>query len=287
MKKPDYTKLDKDFVKQLDSLKSGTVAEQVQDLKDATMRGFRAIAQESKFSELEQADLLTKMGELLTQSQKSLTALLERPETKMPDNKPLIDAIQSGFDNMRKDLAKIEVKPQVNVDVPTINVPEVRVPEIPTPNVGVTVDNREVAKVIKQLPGIFESAIQAIEQPDFSDIARSIENSNRLLEDVRKNTAFKPQAPTTIKVTNTDGSSLSSGAKQADYSIDNIDSTTTAGTTYYTFFDSSDNWYVLRDVGGVTFSYASVLNNSTLTSKALFQAADIDSLTYGTKGDAF
>lgn len=90
-----------------------------------------------------------------------------------------------------------------------------------------------------------------------------------------------------LLVSSSDGASTVSSASQADYSIDNIDDTTTADTVYYTFYDSTDNWYVLREVNGSTFGYATVTNNAALTTKALFLAEDITTLTYGTKGDAF
>tara|TARA_R110002126_G_scaffold247907_7_gene390668 strand:+ start:189 stop:497 length:309 start_codon:yes stop_codon:yes gene_type:complete len=72
------------------------------------------------------------------------------------------------------------------------------------------------------------------------------------------------------------------------FSIDSIDSTTTVGVIYYTFYDNISDWYVLKEEqNGTVFSYASVLNNPTITTPALLELTAKGSLTYGIKGDAF
>lgn len=192
MKRPDYSKLDDDFKQKLQSIKGQPVEEQLEDIKTTTMRGFRALAQEMKLSEASQGDIINKMGELLAQSQKALTELLKRPEAEMPDNKPMIKAINTGFNSLRAELGKIDVKPEVNVDIPEIKVPEITVPKSDPANVDVTVDTDAVASILStELPVIFQEIADSIPENDYSELQKAVDKSNSLLEDVRRNTALK------------------------------------------------------------------------------------------------
>lgn len=160
----------------------------------------------------------------------------ETPEQK-DFTKPIVD----GLTSLEKKLAKIDFKPEFK---PNINV------DAPAVSVSPSVDLKGIESILKtDLPKAFNDAIKAIpevelqENPDYSDkfdamLAQlaSIDTASRII----------PQFPTTLKVTNPDGSDIGTVqqvTERFDYDDANTIYTATAevGTA-----DSSTGWTITK-----------------------------------------
>lgn len=187
-KKADYSKLKPDFIKSLDDLKSGSVNARIDRLQEATDRGFRAVGQEMKLSELTQADLNEKTTKAIGENKKALTELLERPEAKEADFTPIQKEIKKGFDKLSKEIAKKDYNPTINVESPDVIVPATEIPPFPEPVAPiVNVDTRKLEAIAKRMEKAVEQ-MAALEMPDMSGM-------EALLEKIAQNTLDTARRP--------------------------------------------------------------------------------------------
>ena len=275
--KLDLTKLTSEQRSQLSAYHQGQA--QLQALKDIADMTGEVINLLDKQANQEGID---KLGVLLLDMRESLNQLNAKEAPEQPDtSKPVIDAI-SKLERALTDAVSAQKAPIVNVpkaDAPVVNV------DAP--------DFSKVERILKtDLPKAFEQAIQGIVIPEQDDTA-----TNELLSSIYEQLAsidtavrMQPQAPTTVAVTNPDGSliggsSSSGGNVLADYGIQAISEDATY--KYFFFEDSSANWYVLRKhLTNATFGYAkgtggyaSVYVDAT--------SGPSGSPTYGSKGTIF
>lgn len=137
------------------------------------------------------------MGALLMDIRESLKSLNSKETPESPDfAKPVVEAVAK----LEKTLGKIEVKPSVTVSTPEVNVPKL--------------DLTEFNKVLKtDMPKAFDAAIKGLKIPeipktDNSDLLAAWEGISEQLVSIEHATRLKPQMPTTLKVTNADGSAI-------------------------------------------------------------------------------
>lgn len=236
----DYTKLPKDLQDKLKKWEANRPEnQQLQVLSDLAV-----ITQES----LNVLDAIEKSGQtnakqygaLLTDIREKLSSLdgKEAPET--PDYaKPVLDGIKQLEKALTASIKGIDVKPVVNV------------PKLDAPAVNVTppsIDLKGVEKVLKtDLPKAFEKAVKSIPKPkDDPNYTEKFDEMLDWLKSIDAASRKYPQAPTTVKVTNTDGTEIgsTSGKATGSYSISAISDD---GTYKYFWFEDADlNYYIMR-----------------------------------------
>jgi hypothetical protein len=145
------------------------------------------------------------MGALLMDIRESLKSLNSKETPESPDfAKPVVEAVAK----LEKALGKIEVKPSVTVSAPHVNVPKL--------------DLTEFNKVLKtEMPKAFDAAIKGLKIPevpktDNSELLKAWEGISEQLVSIEHATRLKPQMPTTLKVTNVDGSAIG-GSSSPEY----------------------------------------------------------------------
>ena len=191
--KPDYSKLPEDLKAKLLKWEANNPAnKQVQlltDIADLTQEMLTAMDDERKGSN----KAIEHFGSLLVDMREQLTALNAKEAPETPDNsKPVIDAI-----------SKLE-KALVAQKAPVVNVPKADAPIVNVDAPNVTIDNKEISKILKtDLPKAFNQAISGIVMPKTDNT-----ETNQLLEQVAEQLAsidtgvrMKPQSPTTMGIT--------------------------------------------------------------------------------------
>lgn len=236
----DYTKLPKDLQDKLKKWEANRPEnQQLQVLSDLAV-----ITQES----LNVLDAIEKSGQtnakqygaLLTDIREKLSSLdgKEAPET--PDYaKPVLDGIKQLEKALTASIKGIDVKPVVNV------------PKLDAPAVNVTppsIDLKGVEKILKtDLPKAFKEAIKLIpKDKEDKDYTQKFDEMLDWLKSIDTASRKYPQAPTTVKVTNTDGTAIGSSTSKATaaYSIVAISDD---GTYKYFWFEDADlNYYIMR-----------------------------------------
>lgn len=197
----DYSKLPSnvlELIERVESNKRGAeipaIQEQIETLKSAANPTMRL-----QLDNLSQE--LAPITELV-----QMIAERETPET--PDfSAPIVDALDELGKTWSAAVRGMDIRPQVSVQAPEVNVPAPQV----------DVDLSAVERVLKyELPKALEQAIKKIPktevnvpQTDLSSIEDSLREMLDKLESIDIGTRLKPQFPTTLKVTNPDGSSIS------------------------------------------------------------------------------
>lgn len=162
------------------------------------------------------------LGVLLTDIRESLATIKSKKDPETPDfSKPTVEAVKELQKELTKAISKIDTKPQIKVGAPAVNV---------SPP---SVDLKGVEKAVSKLSDSFKDAIKGIKIPENDDSALTAILSDVLdqLSSIDAGVRTKPQAPTTIKVTNPDGSSIGSLSGSTYYQSFN-DTTTDTNLVY-------------------------------------------------------
>lgn len=213
----DFKKLTSDQHYQLEQYRH--TQDQLQVLQDIAMMNQELInvLDDQKKEESEQN---TNMGALLMDMRDSLTALREKDAPESPDYaKPVVEAVGKLQKALDASIKSIDVKPVI--DAPQVNV---------SPP---SVDLRGVEKAVSNLSKSFQDAVKLIPkveipETDNSELLKAWGKISKQLESIDTATRMKPQAPNTIKVTNTDGTSIYNGiANPTDYAtrVDEVSAT--------------------------------------------------------------
>lgn len=155
---------------------------------------------------------------------------IEFPET--PDySQPIVDAVGNLETSIAKAIKTIDVKPNVAAPNVKVNVPDVNV-DVPE------VDLKGVEKAVKELKTAFKDAIKLIPktevnvpETDLSALESRLDKAIDWLESIDHTSRIKPQFPSTMKVTNLDGSAIGGGGT-ATYYATRLDKTSTTNVTY-------------------------------------------------------
>lgn len=216
----DYSKLPEDLKAKLLKWEANAPAnKQVQllsDIADISQEMLSTLDDQKKGSD----DATKQFGAILVDMREQLTSLNAKEAPETPDtSKPVIDAI-----------SKLE-KALTAQKAPVVNVPKADAPVVNVDAPRVTVDNKEISKILKtDLPKAFNEAIKGIVIPENDDSATNqlLEELSTKLDSIDVGVRMKPQAPATVKVTNPDGSTIGGSA---DYQSFN-DTTTDANLVY-------------------------------------------------------
>lgn len=222
------------------------------------------------------AKTLKEFGALFVDMREALKNIESKEDPESPDiSKPIVEVLNK----LQKSFDGFKVNPEVKVSVPDIKVPEP--------------DLAEFKKIVKtELPKAFEKAIKLIPKveipkTDHSDLLKAWEGISEQLVSIENATRMKPQFPTSLKVTNPDGSTINSGSgKTTDaYGIQAISDD---GTYKYFFFENDDtNYYVMRkNLTTKVFSYTKGTGSYT-TVYVDENSGPSGSPTWGTRGATF
>lgn len=165
----------------------------LQDIADMTQEMLMGHDKEQKKSEKTVSD----MGSLLMDMRESLDAIRKQEAPDTPDfSKPVVEALVK----LQAELKKIDTKPVVKVDAPKVNV---------TPP---SVDLKGVEKILKtDIPKAFQEAIKLIPEtpePNQQPLLDALNGLSEQLLSIETATRMKPVMPSSIKVTNVDGSAV-------------------------------------------------------------------------------
>lgn len=174
-----------------------------------------------------------KLGTLLIDIRETLGGLRDKEAPETPDYaKPVVDAVSKLEKALSASIKGIDVKPQIKVDAPAVNV---------NPP---SVDLKGVEKAVSGLSKSFKDAIKDIPQvpkTDFKPLLSAWEGISAQLTSLENTTRMKPQAPTTLKVTNPDGSNVGGGTV---WGLNDKEDTGTY--VYYGFSAADGSWKILR-----------------------------------------
>jgi hypothetical protein len=143
-----------------------------------------------------------QMGAILVDIRESLNTLKGKDITIPDYAKPVVEAVGK----LEKALGKLDLKPQIKVDAPQVNV-------APTP---ISVDLKGIEKLLKnEVPDAFKQAIKLIPtvdipEADYSSLTEIMNDISEKLDSIDTATRLKTQFPSTLKVTNPDGSPVAS-----------------------------------------------------------------------------
>ncbi len=282
----DYSKLPEDLKAKLLKWEANAPAnKQVQllsDIADISQEMLSTLDDQKKGSE----DAVKQFGATLLDMREQLTALNAKEAPETPDtSKPVIDAISKLEKALTGSIKAIDTKPVVNV-------PKVGAPVVNVDAPKVTVDNKEISKILKtDLPKAFNEAIKGIVIPENDTTAANqlLEELSKKLDSIDTGVRMKPQAPTSMAVTgaltNTELRAtpvvISGAVTNTPPDIQNVELVNVLRTLLQqisvpSWFDPTTN--TLR-VGttAVTVSSGTVTTVTTLTNQTNFgsQAADV------------
>lgn len=151
---------------------------------------------------------LKELGAILRDSREQLIALNKKDQPEAPDYAtPIVKAVKEVESALAKEIAKIDVKPEINLPAPKV---EVAAPNVNVAPTEVKVDLSKINAAIKAVPEAFAKAIKLIPQPEIPSnqpIVELLEEMKDWLESIENQTRKKP-LPGSIKVTNMDGTTL-------------------------------------------------------------------------------
>ena len=231
----------------------------LKDLADMTQEMLGVLDDASKSNESFKKELAPVLLDIREKLQE--ISAKEAPEQK-DFTKPIVD----GLTSLEKKLSKIDFKPEFK---PNINV------DAPAVSVSPSVDLKGIEKILKtDLPKAFNNAIKAIpevelqENKDYTDkfdamLAQlaSIDTASRML----------PQFPTTLKVTNPDGTDVSSVSY--DLQVDDTGTYTYLGNATPGTLTSEASWRIKRvtnATGVITHADGSSLFNKEWDERASY-----------------
>ena len=184
----DYTKIPEDLKKKLLEIESRRPEnQQIQILSDvATMlQEVISVLDAGQKTGEKSAD---NFGALLMDMRESLSSLESKKPPEMPDHaKPVVEAVEKLSSEITKQIAKIDVKPNVKVDAPQVNVD----------SPSVNVDLKGVEKAVAGLAKAFQTAIKGIPKteipkPDYKPLLKAWEGISEQLVSIENATRMKP-----------------------------------------------------------------------------------------------
>ena len=225
---PDYSKLSPELQEKIKGWEANNPANKqlvkLNDIASILQDVSNVIDYRGKKSD----ETLKQLGAVLSDAREQLVAINAKEAPEAPDtSKPVIEAISKLEKALTSAVKAVDVKPVVNV--PKIDAPVVNVS--PT---DVTVDTKEIAKILKtDIPQAFDKAIKSIVIPknDTTEANQLLEQIAEQLSSIDTAVRMQPQAPTTISVTNPDGSSIGSLSGSTAYESRN-DTTTDTNLVY-------------------------------------------------------
>lgn len=186
----------------------------VSDIADMVQTLYQLLDDNTKVDALK----VKQFGAVLMDIRESLNTI-KKKDVEFPDfAKPIVEAVSK----LEKTLGKVEFKPEIKVDAPQVNVD----------SPSVDVDLKGVEKLLKnEIPKAFKEAIALIPQTEIPEQADRWDEVLEALAGVEIAARLKPQMPTTLKVTNPDGSSIGSLSGSTYYENRN-DTTTDTNLVY-------------------------------------------------------
>lgn len=286
---PDYSKLSPELQEKIKGWEANNPANKqlvkLNDIASILQDVSNVIDYRGKKSD----ETLKQLGAVLSDAREQLVAINAKEAPEAPDtSQPVIEAISKLEKALTSAVKAVDVKPVVNV--PKIDAPVVSV--APT---DVTVDTKEIAKILKtDIPQAFDKAIKSIVMPknDNSGLVKLLKDLGEKLDDIDAGVRMKPQSPTSISINNTGsnpipitGSITASASTLADFAFNDSDNTTTASTEYFGYTKPDGTWLIKKSTA-TTMRYATVTNNGSVTTYSDAWAA-IATLTYGRFEEAF
>jgi len=192
-----------EFIKKIQEFeKKQPVNRQLQYLSDIAdmVQELLSVADSTK---KDNASTLKQIGMVLDDSRKQLMAIKDKKDPEAPDFGSLIQAVDNAKTAISQEVAKIDIKPLVNITAPNV--------DIPAPNVNVAapkIDLSKIDKAITSVPVAFAKAIKDIPQPQIPDYSELLEEIRDWLKSIDHTSRKKP-LPGTMRVTNSDGTPIS------------------------------------------------------------------------------
>lgn len=230
--------------KLLDIEKRSPANQQLQVLSDIAVmvQELISVADETK---ADTAGQIKALGAVLTDAREQLVEINGKETPESPDYaKPVVEAISK----LEKAIGKMDTKPVVNV--PKVDAPVVNVE---APNVDVVVDTKEIARMLKEdIPSAFKEAIESIPEASYPEIPDRWDEVIEWLQNIDTASRMKPQAPTQLKVTNVDGTSISdiTSLPVDTYSAVAVDASASGDNTIVAVTNSARLYYVSLSANG-------------------------------------
>jgi len=239
----DRTKLSVDELAKLEQYEFNL--KQVQRFKD--IQGIlEEVAGTLADSEELTQESVKKFGALLTDIRESLSSLNKKEAPESPDYaKPVVEELKKLEKALSVAIKGIDTKPQVNVSAPQVTVE----PKI---------DLKGVEKVLKVMPSAFEKAVKQIPETKIKDYSEEWKIMFEKLDSIDTASRIKPQAPTRVEVTNTDGSSIGSLGSLVPYAYDYISASPSTARPTTVVYKSGGS-------GGTTVATLTIAYDGTTT----------------------
>lgn len=225
MDKPEYSKIDPKTRALLEQVQGNRPEVQsLAELKKVTkgLEGLLAYLQkQNKNTERSNMD----MADVLFDVKEALDAFSSQEAPEQPDfAQPVVGAVDDLKTALTAAIKGIEVSPKVAAPNVKVDAPKI--------------DLSGVEKAMKEIPKALEAAIKKIPKTeipktDFKPLTAKFDEMLAKLDEIDTGVRLKPQSPTTIKVTNPDGSTIGSTLTPGtDFDYIDIQQTSSTVETY-------------------------------------------------------
>lgn len=210
--------MDAEQLKELNRKRAGQISRDVEQVKQSSRQRVAKISKKTE-TVLQLADKLERLADQLEGS--GLSAIAEKLETfneKLSGMPEQIASMQSVSDKklnawisqVNEALSSIELNPQFQVDAPNV--------EVTAPSV----DLSPITGLISGIEKSINSAVGSIKMPETTDRTDELKEAMGEVRDAINGLVFPvAEFPTTIKVTNPDGSTIAGGSGGGDASAAN------------------------------------------------------------------
>lgn len=232
--KIDRSKLSASQLAELENWERGE--KQLQTLQDIADMSQELV---NLMDDLKKNQDVKKVGTILLDMKKVAEALRDKKDPEQLDySRPIVKAVTDLDKAFAKHLKALDLKPNIKVDAPKVEAP----------------DLSGIEDAIAQMPQAFEKAIKLIPKPvipktDNKPLLEAWERISDQLESLENVTRMKTQAPTTMKVTNPDGSSIGS-LTDSTYSASAVDAASSGDNTIVAITNGARLYYVALSANG-------------------------------------
>jgi len=145
---------------------------------------------------------VSQIGALIVDTRESIERLSKTlsADPKPTDYSPVTEQLKKLELSLSKSLSKLELSPTISVDAPNVTVESSKV------------DLSGIESAMKKIPAEFKKAIESIPKVEIPEAPDRWDEVLKKLSSIDTATRIKPQAPTTVKVTNVDGSPVGGGS---------------------------------------------------------------------------
>jgi hypothetical protein len=206
----DYTRLSPSLKEKLKAIEQNKPANQQLKVLRELSEVFETVAVSVGALQEGSEQSASKLNDSISDIQDLLKSLNQKEQPEQKDfSKPVVDSMKSLEKALTTAVRAIDINPEFKPNI------QVQAPRVDVSSPDVEVDLSGVERILKtDVPKAFKQAIAAIPQAvipktDLSPLEKKLDVVVEWLQSIDTTSRIKPQFPTTLRVTNVDGTSIS------------------------------------------------------------------------------